>query len=83
MAAKEDKAPEPAKADKVLTTPTADAAAVPKAFPYPGDTQSQGTRHPKAGFISAGVAADLEMYGSAVDPATGKRYTRDDWPAST
>ena len=68
-------------ADEKLRVLTAESEALPKAYPYPGDTQSQGTRHPEPGFISAAVAADLEMYGSAVDPATGRRFTSADLEA--
>jgi len=55
-----------------------EAESVPKAFPFPGDTQSGGSRHPAPGYISAGVKSDAETYGSTIDPATGKRVTRED-----
>jgi len=31
-------------------------------------------------FLSEGVRSDLELYGVAVDPTTGKTLTRDDLP---
>ena len=59
-----------------------DAQELPKAFPFPGDTQTQGSRHPAPNFLSSAVANELEMYGSTIDPATGARVTRDDFPAA-
>lgn len=68
-------------ADEQLRNLTAESRDVPKAFPFPGDTQSQGTRNPAPQFVSAGVANDVEIYGSAIDPATGNRITREDLEA--
>lgn len=31
-------------------------------------------------FLSEGVRSDIELYGSTVDPVTGRRMTRDDLP---
>jgi len=56
-------------------------AEVREAFPFPGDTQSGGSRNPAPGYLSSSVVAELEMYGSTVDPATGQRLTREDLDA--
>jgi len=51
------------------------------AFPFPGDTQSGGTRNPAPDFISSNVAEHAKMYGFAIDPATGRRVTLEDLKA--
>ena len=53
----------------------------PGAFPFPGDTQSGGTRNPAPDFISSNVAEHAKMYGFAIDPATGRRVTLEDLKA--
>ena len=54
---------------------------VREAFPFPGDTQSGGTRNPAPDFISSNVAEQAKMYGSTIDPATGLTVTLDDLKA--
>jgi hypothetical protein len=54
---------------------------IPGAFPFPGDTQSGGTRNPAPDFISSNVAEQAKMYGSTIDPATGRTVTLEDLKA--
>ncbi len=58
-----------------------DQGPAPRAFPFPGDTQSGGTRNPAPDFISSSVAEQAKMYGWALDPATGLTVTLDDLKA--
>ena len=64
--------------EQQLTTTGSD---IPGAFPFPGDTQSGGTRNPAPDFISSNVAEQAKMYGSTIDPATGRTVTLEDLKA--
>jgi len=51
--------------------------------PQPGTIG--GTVRPagvRDGFVSAGIASDVELYGSTIDPATGLRITKADLDAA-
>lgn len=48
--------------------------------PAPADGSRPGYHPPPPGFMSAGVAADIEMYGETTDPNTGQKLTREDLP---
>jgi len=55
-----------------------EAQGIHKPGERPSSGQKGGTRVPAAGYISAGVKSDVEIYGSTIDPATGKRVTAAD-----
>lgn len=74
----EPQADQPGDQPQQLTT---NKAPQPGAFPFPGDTQSGGTRNPDPNFVSSAVAYDVAQYGWAIDPASGQRITVEDLKA--
>lgn len=62
--------------DKAVTM--ADVAALNGIGLAPDASRVNEVRASEVSFISEGVRQDLEMYGHAVDPATGRRIIRDE-----
>lgn len=61
-----------------FTPPRPVPADIDQPAPEPG--QPSGYHPPAPGFMAEGTRQEIELYGEARDPYTGKRLTRDDLP---